>query len=54
MYGVQNRIYCGVCHLSVSPENYPNRLRSRGHTKIVMETQCTNSMIIEHDIKKDK
>ena len=47
MYGVQSRIYCGVCHICVLPENYPNHLRSQGHASNVMRTQCTNSMVIK-------
>ena len=44
---VQNRIYCGVCHISVLPENYSNHLRSQGHASNVMKNECTNSMIIK-------
>ena len=52
MYGVQNRIYCGVCHISVLPDNYPNHVRSQGHAINVMKNQCTNSEIIKTHYKK--
>ena len=53
MYGVQNRIYCGVCNKSVLPDNYPNHLRSQGHASNVVRNQCTNSMIIKtHYMKR--
>ena len=35
MYGVQNRVYWGVCHISVLTDNYPNHVRSQGHANIV-------------------
>ena len=47
MYCVQNRIYCGVCHISVLPDNCPNHLRSQGHASNVLKNQRTNSMIIK-------
>ena len=52
MYGVQNRNYCGVCHTSVLPDNYPNHLRSQVHASNVMRNQCTNSMIMKTQNKK--
>ena len=54
MYCAQNRIYCGVCHKAVLPDNYPNHLRSQGHVNNRMKNQCTNSMIKKHIIRKDK
>ena len=47
MYGIQNRIYCGVL-----PDNYPNHIRSQGHVINVMKNQCTNSKIIKTSYKK--
>ena len=47
MYGVQNRIFCGVCQICVLPDNYPNHLRSQGHAINVMENRCTNSKIMK-------
>ena len=52
MYGVQNRIYCGVCNKSVLPDNYPNHLRFQGHACNVLKNQCTNSMIIKTHYRK--
>ena len=37
MYCVQNRSYCGVCLISVLPDNYPNHLRSQGHASNVFK-----------------
>ena len=48
----QNRIYCGVCHISVLPDNYQNHLRSQGHASNVLKNSCTNSMIIKTHNKK--
>ena len=33
----QNRIYCGVCHISVLPYNYQTHLRSQGHASNVLK-----------------
>ena len=52
MYGIQNRIYCGVCHISVLTDIYPNHIRSQGHAINVMKNQCTNSKMIKTDLKK--
>ena len=52
MYGVQNRIYCGVCQKSVLPDNYPIHLRSQGHASNVMRNQGTNSMIRKTQYRK--
>ena len=52
MYGVQNRIYCGVCQICVLPDNYPNHLRSQGHAINVMENRCTISKIIKTHYNK--
>ena len=49
---VQNRIYCGVCHISVLPDNYQTHLKSQGHANNVLKNSCTNSMIIETHYKK--
>ena len=48
----QNRIYCGVCHISVLPDNYQNHIRSQGHASNVLKNSCTNSMIIKTHNKK--
>ena len=48
----QSRIYCGVCHISVLPDNYQNHLRSQGHASNVLKNSCTNSMIIKSHYKK--
>ena len=45
MYGVQNRSYCGVCHTSVLPDNYPNHLKYQGLAIKVMKNHSTNSMV---------
>ena len=47
MYGNQNRIYCGVCHISVLPINYSKHLSSEGHAIKVMKKGNTNSMVIK-------
>ena len=52
MYGVQKRIYCGVCQKFVLPDNYPIHLRSQRHASNVMRNQCTNSMIRKTHYKK--
>ena len=52
MYRVQNRIYCGVCHISVLVDNYSIHLKTQGHVNNVMKNQCTNSMIIKTQYKK--
>ena len=48
----QNRIYCGVCHISVLPDNYQNHIRSQGHASNVLKNPYTNSMIIKTLNKK--
>ena len=50
MFGTQNIIYCGDCHISVLAINYTNHIRSQEHIK----NQYNNSKIIKHIIIKDK
>ena len=52
MYGVQIRIFCSVCHISVLPDKYQNHLRSQGHANNVMRNQCTISSIVKTHYKK--
>ena len=52
MYGNQNRIYCGVCHISVLASNYAKHLSSEGHAIKVMKKGNTNSMVIKTHYKK--
>ena len=54
MYCTQDRIYCGVCNKSVLPDYYANHIRGQNHVNILMKTQCAKSMIIQHNIGKDK
>ena len=54
MYCTQDRIYCGVCNKSVLPDNYANHLGCQNHVNNLMKNQCTKSMIIQHNIEKDK
>ena len=54
MYGVQNIIYCGVCHISVLPDKYQNHLRSQGHDSNVLKNSCTISMLGKTHFKKIK
>ena len=54
MYGVQNRIFCGVCHISVLPDNYQTHLRSQGYANNVLKNSCNNSRIIKTRSKKDE
>ena len=52
MFGIQNRIYCDVRHISVLPANYAKYLSSEGHALKVMKKGNTNSMIIKTHYKK--
>ena len=52
MYGVQNRIFCGVRQISVLPDNYQNQLRSEGHDNNVLKNSCTYSVIIKTHFRK--
>ena len=52
MYCVQNRIYCGVCHISVLVDNYSNHLKTQGHINNILKNQCTSSNIKKTPYKK--